>query len=153
MIEEAREAIRKSSKESSVYIGGDSIRFKKDGVWYARYSVVVIIHYDTKHGCKLFHTTSVERDWGVMKMRLLNEAHLTVNVALELVDAIGDRNLEIHLDLNKNPKHKSNVAVAEALGYVRGTVPSATARIKPDAFAASHAADHCVRGKNGTQQT
>lgn len=153
MLEEAREAIARSSKESSVYIGGDSIRFKKDGVWYARYSIVVILHYDTKHGCKLFHTTSVERDWGNMKQRLLTETMLTVNVALELVDTIGDRHFEIHLDLNNSPKHKSNVAVKEALSYVRGTVPNATARIKPDAFAATHAADHCVRGKNGTQQT
>lgn len=153
MIEEAREAIRKSSKESSVYIGGDSIRFKKDGVWYARYSVVVILHYETKHGCKLFYDTSVQRDYGNMKQRLLTETMLTVNIALELVDVIGDRHFEIHLDLNSSPKYKSNCAVSEALGYVRGTVPSATAKIKPDAFAATHCADHLVRGKNGTQQT
>ena len=83
-----------------------------------------------------------------MKQRLLTEVMNTVNVALELLDDIGDRHLEIHLDLNKSPKHKSYVAVQEALGYVRGCMPHGIdVRIKPEGWAASHAADHCVRGK------
>lgn len=147
MLEKAKEAIKASSAESSVYIGGDSIRFRKAGVWYARYSVVVILHINSNRGCKVFHTEEVQRDYGNMKQRLLTEVMLTVNVALEMLDSIGDRNLEIHLDLNNNPKHKSNIAVQEGIGYVRGSVPGVQVRIKPDAFAATHAADHCVRGK------
>jgi predicted RNase H-related nuclease YkuK (DUF458 family) len=41
--------------------------------------------------------------------------------------------------------YKSNVAVKEALGYVKGTL-GIDAKIKPDSFAATHAADHVVRG-------
>lgn len=147
MLDRAIEAIKNSSKESSVYIGGDSVRFRKHGKWYARYSVVVILHIDSKHGCKLFHKTETHMDFGNMKQRLLTETWMTVEVALELLEAIGDRHLEIHLDLNANPKHKSNVAVKEALGYVHGSLPGVEAKIKPHAFAAAHAADHVARGK------
>jgi predicted RNase H-related nuclease YkuK (DUF458 family) len=147
MIDKARAAIKASSKESSIYIGGDSIRFKKNGKWYARYATVVIVHIDSKHGGKIFHFADVVPDYGNMKQRLLTEVMNTVNVALELLDDIGDRHLEIHLDLNKSPKHKSYVAVQEALGYVRATIEGVNVKIKPEAFAASHCADFCVRGK------
>ena len=148
MLDKARKAISESSAESSIYIGGDSIRFKKNGKWFARYATVVIVHIDSKHGGKIFHFQDVVPDYGNMKQRLLTEVMNTVNLALELLDVIGDRHLEIHLDLNKSPKHKSFVAVQEALGYVRGVMPHGTdVRIKPEGWAASHAADHCVRGK------
>jgi predicted RNase H-related nuclease YkuK (DUF458 family) len=147
MLDAAKSAIRDSSLESSVYIGSDSIRFKKAGIWYARYSTVVILHIDSKHGCKLFHNTEVQRDFGNMKQRLLNEVMYTVNLALELVDHIGDRHLEVHLDLNSNPNHKSNVAVKEGLGYVHGCLPGVQVEIKPNGWAASACADHLVRGK------
>ena len=147
MLEDAKQAIAASSKESSVYIGSDSIRFKKAGVWYARYSTVVILHLDSKHGCKLFHNTETYTDYGAMKQRLLNEVMFTVNIALELLDVIGDRHLEVHLDLNANPRHKSNVAVKEGLGYVHGQLPGVQVEIKPNGWAASSCADHLVRGK------
>lgn len=143
-IDEAREAIRASSPESSVYIGCDSIRFKKHGLWHAKYSTVVIVHMDSKRGCRLFHESVVLQDYGVIKQRMLNEVMFAVNAATELIDDIGDRHFEIHIDVNPDPKHKSNVAVKEALGYVRGNL-GIEAKIKPHAFAAMHAADHLVR--------
>jgi predicted RNase H-related nuclease YkuK (DUF458 family) len=147
MLESAKKAIKNSSKESSVYIGCDSVRFKKEGRWYARYSTVVVLHIDSNRGCSLFYDTVVLPDYGNMKQRLLMEVMNTVNVALELLDSVGDRHLEIHLDLNQNPKHKSNVAVKEALSYVKSMLPYVETRIKPFAFAAAHCADHLARGK------
>jgi len=144
--EEARKAIINSSEKSSIYCGADSIRFKKDGKWYARYSTVIILHLDSKHGCKLFHNSIVMDDYGNMKQRLVNESFYAIEAAMEILDVLGNRNLEIHLDLNPNPKHKSNVAVKEALGYVKGST-GIEAKIKPYSFAASHAADHLVRNK------
>jgi predicted RNase H-related nuclease YkuK (DUF458 family) len=52
--------------------------------------------------------------------------------------------MEVHLDINPNPKHKSSIAVKEALGWVKGSL-GIDAKIKPDSFAATHAADHVVR--------
>ena len=154
LVEVARKAIQASSKESSVYIGCDSIRFPKRiyGTnkkyvlkWFARYSVVVIVHKDSAHGCELHYATVEMEDWGNLKQRLMSEVHLAVQVASEMLDHLDGRYMEVHLDVNPSPTHKSNVAVKEALGYVRGMGMNAV--IKPDGFAATHAADHAVRGK------
>jgi hypothetical protein len=147
MIEEAKQAILDSSQSSSVYIGCDSIRFRKNKQWYAKYSTVIIIHMDSKKGGRLFHTSVDMPDYGNLKQRLLMEVQLSVSTATEIIDVIGDRHFEIHLDINPNPNHKSNVAVKEALGWVRGSL-GMDAKIKPSAFAATHAADHAVRHLN-----
>jgi predicted RNase H-related nuclease YkuK (DUF458 family) len=142
--DEAREAIRKSSPQSSVYVGCDSIRYKKNGLWYAKYSTVVVLHMDSKHGCQLFHETVDLPDYGNLKQRLMTEVQFATNAVLEILPELGKRHLEIHLDLNPNPVHKSNIAVKEALGYVQGQL-GITAHIKPASWAATHAADHVVR--------
>jgi len=147
MIEEAKQAILDSSKESSVYIGCDSIRFRKNKMWYAKYSTVIIVHMDSKRGCKLFHSSIDMPDYGNLKQRLLTEVQMAVSTATEIIDVIGDRHMEIHLDINPNPKHKSSVAVKEALGWVKGSL-GLDAKIKPSSFAATHAADHAVRHLN-----
>lgn len=145
MYDEAREAILNSSETSSVYIGADSIRFKKrSGEWYAKYSTVIILHMDSKHGGKIFSRNIEMRDFGNLRQRLITEAGFAIEAATEIVDVIGNRHLEIHLDINPDPKHKSNIVVKEALGYVKGTT-GIDAKIKPDSFAATHAADHVVR--------
>ena len=144
MFEDAKEAIKQSTKESSVYIGSDSIRYKKKGKWMAKYSTVVIIHMDSSKGCKIFYHTESLEDYGGIKMRLLNEVQFAISAACEIIDVLDGRHLEIHLDLNPSPTHKSNVAVKEALGWVKGSV-GIDAKIKPHSFAASHAADHVVR--------
>jgi predicted RNase H-related nuclease YkuK (DUF458 family) len=147
MIEEAKKAILGSSQSSSIYIGCDSIRFRKNKQWYAKYSTVVIVHMDSKKGCRLFHESIDMPDYGNLKQRLLTEVQMAVTTATEIIDVIGDRHLEIHLDINSDPKHKSSVAVKEALGWVKGSL-GLDAKIKPSAFAATHAADHAVRHLN-----
>lgn len=144
MYDEAREAILNSSQESSIYVGADSIRYKKGELWFAKYSVVIILHMDSKHGCKLFHKTMDLPDYGNLKQRLLTEVGYAIEAATEIIDIVGDRHLEIHLDINPNPSYKSNIAIKEALGYVRGSL-GLDARIKPHSFAATHCADYLVR--------
>ena len=75
------------------------------------------------------------------------EVQLAVAAATEVIDVLGDRHMEVHLDINPDPKHKSNVAVKEALGWVKGSL-NLDAKIKPASFAATHAADHAVRHLN-----
>ena len=147
MIEEAKKAIIASSPQSSVYIGCDSIRFRKNKMWYAKYSTVVIVHTDSKRGCRLFHESVDMPDYGNLKQRLLTEVQYAVATATEIIEVLGDRHMEIHLDINPDPKHKSSVAVKEALGWVKGSL-NMDAKIKPASFAATHAADHAVRHLN-----
>lgn len=144
MYDAAREAILKSSQDSAIYVGADSIRYKKNDRWYAKYSTVIILHMDSKHGCKLFHKSVDMEDYGNLRQRLLMEAGFAIEAATEIIDVVGQRRLEIHLDINSDNKYKSNIAVKEALGYVKGST-GLDAKIKPEAFAATHAADHVVR--------
>lgn len=147
MYEEAKQAILESSRQSSVYVGCDSIRFKKNGQWHAKYSTVIILHLDSNKGCRLFHESVDMPDYGNLKQRLLTEVQFAVQAASEILDVLGNRHMEIHIDVNPNPKHKSNVAVKEALGWVRGSL-GVDAKIKPNSWAATHAADHAVRHLN-----
>lgn len=146
-IEEAKQAILESSESSSVYIGCDSKRFKKNGRWHARYVTVIIVHKDSSKGCNLFYGSEVLEDFSdgkTPKQRLLTEVMFAVNAAYEIMPYVGKRHWELHVDINPNPRYKSNAAVKEALGYVRGNL-GVEAKIKPVAFAAMHAADHLVR--------
>jgi predicted RNase H-related nuclease YkuK (DUF458 family) len=72
---------------------------------------------------------------------------MEVQYALEaffaIEDVVDNRRLEVHLDLNPDTIHASNVVTSEALGWVRGL--GIQAKIKPDSFAATTAADHFVR--------
>jgi len=144
MYDEARDAILRSSQQSSVYVGADSIRYKKNGKWFAKYSMVIVLHMDSNRGCRLFHKSVDLPDYGNLKQRLLTEVMYAIEAATEIIDVVGSRHLEIHLDVNPSPEHKSNIAVKEALGYVRGSL-GIDAHIKPNSWAASHAADHLVR--------
>jgi predicted RNase H-related nuclease YkuK (DUF458 family) len=147
MYDEAKQAIINSSPQSSVYIGCDSIRFRKNKQWYAKYSTVIIVHMDSKKGCRLFHDSVDMPDYGNLKQRLLTEVQFAVQAASEVIEVLGNRHMEVHLDINPDPKHKSNVAVKEALGWVKGSL-GMDAKIKPASFAATHAADHAVRHLN-----
>lgn len=141
MWSKAKEAIRNSSQESSIYIGCDSRRIPSKKK--ALFSTVIVLHKDSKRGCAVFHNQIALPDYGQLRPRLMTETQLAIEAFTAIEDVIGNRKLEIHLDVNSDPKHASNVVAAEALGWVRSL--GIQARIKPDSFAATTAADHCVR--------
>lgn len=141
----AREAIEASPIDSSIYIGCDSLRYRDgNGKGKARYSIVVIVHKSSRSGASIFHNTFVLDDFGHLKQRLDAEVGFVVSTASELLDSIGKRRFELHLDINPDPKHKSNIAMKEAVGWVMGMFGKPPI-LKPDSFAATHAADHVVR--------
>lgn len=142
-IEEVKEFIRNSSETTSIYIGCDSQRNKKKKT--ASYARVVVVHKDSNKGCKVFGDVQVQPDYGNLRQRLMAEVTYAIHLALELVDDIGERPFEIHIDINPDHKYASSVVVKEATGYVRGTL-GFDAKIKPNALASSYAADALVRG-------
>ena len=143
-LDEVREFIENSSESTKIYIGSDSERHRRGGVWFADYAVVVVIHKDGKHGAKVFGEITTERDYDQAKdrprMRLMNEVMKAAQLYLDLADAIGDRTCEVHIDINPNHKHGSSCVISEAVGYIRG-MTGVTPRVKPEAWAASIAAD------------
>ena len=137
-------------ENSAIYIGCDSVKFKKRGHWFARYNVAFIIHIGSKHGGKIFHFTEVERDYDPKKekprMRLMNEVYKAVGTYLEFADLLEELPVEIHIDVNPDENHNSSIVLREALGYVKG-MTGLNAKAKPEGWAASHAGDRGARGK------
>ena len=144
-IEEVKEFIKNTSEGSKIYIGADSERYRdRNDVWHADYTVAIVIHVDGSRGCKVFGEVSTERDYDNRHdrpaLRLMNEVYRASQMYLDLADAIGDRYFEVHLDLNPSELHGSSCVVQQAIGYIRGTC-MVTPMVKPNAFAASYAAD------------
>lgn len=144
-LDEVREFIRNCSDSTAVYIGADSERYRgKDDQWYADYTVAIVVHLDGSRGCKIFGQVDSERDYDNRHdrpaMRLMNEVYRASQMYLDLAEAIGDRHVEVHLDINPDLMHGSSCVVQQAIGYVRG-VCNVIPMVKPNAFAASYAAD------------
>jgi predicted RNase H-related nuclease YkuK (DUF458 family) len=69
-------------------------------------------------------------------------AELYQEIEYDLIDMAG---VEIHLDVNPDEEYGSSCAVKAAAGYILGTC-GIQPKIKPEAWAASYAADRMVRG-------
>jgi predicted RNase H-related nuclease YkuK (DUF458 family) len=143
-LEEVRDFISKQSDSTKVYLGADSSRFNVGDIWYADYTIAVVIHIDGCHGCKIFGEVVRERDYDQRKdkpsLRLMNEVYKVSEMFLRLSDVLEDRHVEVHLDINPNEMHGSSCVVQQAIGYIRGTC-NVIPLVKPNAFAASYAAD------------
>jgi uncharacterized protein len=143
-IEEVKAFINAQTPETKVYLGADSERFQINGVWYADYITVVVVHKNGKNGCKVFGGIVRERDYDQQKdkprMRLMNEVMKVCQLYLELEDVFGDREVEIHIDINPNKEHGSSCVINEAVGYVKGMC-NVVPMVKPYGWAASYCAD------------
>ena len=137
--DEVRSEILKSSETSSIYIGCDSKNKKKHTI----FALVIVIHLDSSKGGKIFYQSMRTPRIKNLRQRLMKEVEMSVSASFEIIDVIGDRKFEVHLDVNSDPKHQSNIICKEAIGYVEGQ--GFYCQIKPHAFAASYCADHIVR--------
>jgi len=144
-IEDLVELLYNLDSNTKIYIGTDSIRFKKEGQWYAKYASVLVVHMNGKNGCRVFKHRSLEPDYDIKKnrpkMRLLNELIKSCELYNQLAPFIDFFDCEIHCDINVDEKHGSSCAAKEAAGYVI-SMTGVEAKMKPDAWCASFGADH-----------
>ena len=143
-LEEVREFIETQTPESKIYLGCDSERFKVGKEWYADYVMAIVIHINGNNGCKIFGEVTREKDYDQKqnkpRYRLMNEVYKVSEMYLKLADILEERIVEVHLDINPEEMHGSNCVINEAIGYIRGTC-NVIPMVKPNAFAASYAAD------------
>ena len=136
--------IESQSPETKIYIGCDSERYKKDNIWYADFTLAIVVHIDGKHGCKIFGEVQTERDYDQKASkptyRLMTEVYKISELYLKLADVLVDRDVEVHLDINPNEEHNSSMVLSQAIGYIKGTC-NVVPLVKPQAFAASYCAD------------
>ena len=143
-IQEVKSFIESQGPDTKIYIGVDSERFNLGNVWYADYTLAIVVHVNGNNGCKIFGEVQRERDWDAKKdrprMRLMNEVYKIAELYLKLQDVLEDRVVEVHLDINPNEMHGSSCVINEAIGYIKGMC-NVIPLVKPKAFAASYAAD------------
>jgi predicted RNase H-related nuclease YkuK (DUF458 family) len=144
-IQEVKDFISKQGPNTKIYIGADSERVSKNvNEHYAEYFLVVVVHIDGCHGCKIFGEVQIDRDYDFKvsrpSTRLMTEVYKVAELYLKLADVLEDREVEVHLDINPDEKHNSSIVIQQAIGYIKG-VCNVTPRVKPQAFAASYAAD------------
>jgi predicted RNase H-related nuclease YkuK (DUF458 family) len=149
-IEEIVDLLSSLNSETKIYLGCDSVRYFKKGRQMARYATVCIVHMNGKNGCKVFSNISHEPNYDLKKnrpkMRMMNEVMKVCQLYVQLAPFVDEFPIEIHLDINTNPKHGSNCAATEAAGYVLG-MTGIEPKLKPDSWAASFGADGVVNGK------
>ena len=151
--------IRASHVESMIMIGCDSVRKEVKGRASALYSTVVCVRKTNGdgifRGCKVFGGSVKLPDYGKviksgklknLRQRLMTEVQFALEAFEETWEAIGDRPFEIHLDINSREDAESNVALQEARGYVMGMTGGYVPEFKPNALAASFAADQWAHG-------
>lgn len=143
-LEEVTAFIKAQTPETKIYLGCDSERIKIDGKWYADYILAIVVHINGNNGCKLFGEVQRERDWDQKasrpSTRLMTEVYKVSELYLKLEEVLEGREVEVHLDINPDEQHGSSCVISQAVGYIKG-VCNVIPFVKPEAFAASYAAD------------
>jgi uncharacterized protein len=126
-----------SREGQPVHIGTDSLQTGR----HTQFVTVVVILNPGKGGRVAYRREVVPRI-ASLRERLLREVWKSVDLGLQFSPIVkGD--LTVHIDANPVVTHKSSEYVQELVGLVVGQ--GFKALIKPESWAATHAADHVVR--------
>ena len=124
-----------------IYIGTDS----QQAAFRTEFVTVIVVHEKMKGG-RIFYTRESVPRIKSRRERLLKEAWMSVATALEVSPMLAeDSELEVHIDANPNTKFESSKYVKEMVSMV--VSQGFAYKIKPEAWAATHVADHAVKHK------
>ena len=128
-----------STKENvEILIGCDSQNFSDKTI----YAIVVALYDKGKGAHVLYNRWKTQRE-PTRNVRLLNEVWYAVEVAEHLKNAGLPKVKWIDIDINPDPKFKSNEVLRQAVGLVEGMGYSV--RYKTLGPIATYAADHLVK--------
>jgi predicted RNase H-related nuclease YkuK (DUF458 family) len=121
-----------------ILVGCDSQNRKRETI----YAIVIGLYKPGKGAHVLYSrfTTTRERE---NTNRLLNEVWFSVEVAEAIKSELGIKATWIDIDLNPDPKYKSNSALTSAVGIVTGM--GYNVRHKGNSPVMTYAADHLVK--------
>ena len=98
-VDEIKQFVDACGTGTKVYLGADSIRYREKGIWYAEYTVAVVIHINGNNGCKIFGEITRERDYdhklNKPAMRLMNEVYRVSEMFQRLAPVMGDFPVEL----------------------------------------------------------
>jgi uncharacterized protein len=108
------------------------------------FATVIVFLRKGKGGFMFIRNETTTQRFSI-KQRMLTEVAKSIEVAYELCPLFNrfGVDMEVHADINTNPKFKSNDALSEAMGYIIGM--GFAFRAKPHAFASSSCANKMVQ--------
>jgi predicted RNase H-related nuclease YkuK (DUF458 family) len=129
-----------AGNELKVCIGTDSQVKGK----VTEFATVIVFLRKGKGGFMFIRNETTTQRFSI-KQRMLVEVARSIEVAYELCPLFSRYgvDMEVHADINTNPKFKSNDALSEAMGYIIGM--GFAFRAKPHAFASSSCANKMVQ--------
>ena len=137
---EAIRGVMLENPDREVIIGTDS----QNAGPVTEYITVVVVLTPSKGGRVFYSRERVSRIRS-LRERLMKEVWMSVELGMELNPVIPDTSaLTIHIDANPDVRFRSSDCVHEMVGLVVGQGFKHV--LKPDSWAASHAADHIVKG-------
>jgi predicted RNase H-related nuclease YkuK (DUF458 family) len=107
------------------------------------FATVIVFLREGKGGFMFINSETVVSEMKIRE-RMITEVAKSVTTAYELAEILTkyDIPLEVHVDINTDTTFKSNVALKEAMGYIKGM--GYEFKAKPFAFASSSCADKVV---------
>jgi len=139
LIEDAIVTEKSAGHKLKICVGSDSQAYQD----YTAYATVVVVLREGKGGFMFIRNVKGSKKIGI-KERMLKEVTMSVEVAYSICDLLDKHGvaLEVHADINTDPKFESNVALKDAMGYILGM--GFVFKAKPNAFASSSCADKVV---------
>ena len=125
-------------KGVEILIGCDSQNFNNRTI----YAIVVALYHTGKGAHVLYNKWTAQRE-PTRSVRLLNEVWYAVEVAEMMKNAAIPKVKWIDIDINPDPKYKSNEVFRQAVGLVEGM--GYQVRYKTLGPIATYAADHLVK--------
>lgn len=130
-----------SSGDREVHVGTDSQQAAKQTAF-----VTIVVVLEKGKGGRAFYTKDFTPRIRSLRERLMKEVWLSINAGLELNALLPETvGLTVHIDANPNLKFRSSDHVKELAAMV--VSQGFKTLLKPDSWAASHAADHVVKHK------
>jgi predicted RNase H-related nuclease YkuK (DUF458 family) len=127
-----------------VHIGADAQKTTR----FTDFVIVAALLSPERRGHRVFYTRLRQGQMS-LQQKLFQEAWLSTELALKLCEVGSveshDR-IHVHIDVNPKAIHKSSRYLEQLAGMVAGQ--GFPVLYKPDAWAASRAADHAVKGKH-----
>lgn len=139
IIEDAIVKEKKAGYRLKICVGSDSQAYKS----HIEYATVIVVLREGKGGFMFMRNYKGTKQIGI-KERMLKEVIMSVEEAYAICNILDKHNvdLEVHADINTDPKFESNVALKDAMGYILGM--GFVFKAKPYAFASSSCADKVV---------
>lgn len=130
--------VREASRAGqAVHVGTDSQQIGRQ----THFVTVVVVLTPGKGGRVAYRRERVPRIRS-LRERLLAEVWRSVDLGLQFSPVVVGE-LTVHIDANPVVQHRSSAYVQELVGLVVGQ--GFKALIKPESWAATHAADHVIR--------